>query len=196
MDSEQHNTIETLIKRAKAGDNSAIGELYEQYVERIYRYIAYRVPNTEVDDLTAEVFLKMIEGLPNFTYTGAPFEAWLYRIASARVADYYRKSKRENTKMPETMIDPHLQPEEFFQQAQEMDRIRQALQKLSDNEQTLLILRFVERRKHEDVAEIMGKSLAAVRTMQHRALTKLADLVDADGKERHYIRGEESDKPL
>lgn len=182
--------IKALITRAKTGDEQAIAALYERHVERIYRYIAYRVPDEEAEDLTAEVFLRMVDGIKEFEYTGAPFEAWLYRIASARVSDFYRRNQRENQEIPETIQDPHLQPEEFLQKQQEMTHVRWALQQLSEDEQNLLILRFVERLHHKEVAVIMGKSEGAIRTMQHRALLRLADLLEVSGKERHYLRGE------
>ena len=80
---------QALIERAQQGDPEAVAGLYRQHVQAIARYIAYRVPEAQVvEDLTAEVFLRMVEGLPGYRWTGAPFEAWLYRIAAARVADY------------------------------------------------------------------------------------------------------------
>ena len=82
------NSIEALIRRAQRGDSTAVTELYEMHVEQIYRYVAYRVPDNEAEDITSDVFINMVESLPSFTYTGAPFEAWLYRIASARIADF------------------------------------------------------------------------------------------------------------
>ncbi|MGJ3237966.1 MAG: sigma-70 family RNA polymerase sigma factor [Anaerolineae bacterium] len=181
---------EQLIERAKLGDKIAISTLYENHVDQIYRYIAYRVPETDAEDLTAEVFVRMVESLPRFTYTGAPFEAWLYRIAAARVADYYRKRNRQpQNELDETMSDDTPLPEEKLLAQQEQGQLRAALRLLSDEDQHILILRFVERKSHEEVAEIMGKNSAAIRTAQHRALKKLATHLNADGKERHYLRG-------
>jgi RNA polymerase sigma-70 factor (ECF subfamily) len=190
MPSLSDSDMKDLIERASRGDDAAISRLYEMHFERISRYVAYRVPDSEVEDITAGVFVRMLEGLPDFEYTGAPFEAWLYRIAQARVADFYRKRNRQR----EEDIPEHLQaegqlPEEKLLQAYEFASVRKALNQLSDNERDLLLLRFVERKSHRDVAEILDKSEAATRTMQHRALTKLADLLEADGKERHYLRG-------
>ena len=183
------NTEEEMIRRAKMGDEEAVSWLYQANVDRIYRYIVYRVPERDAQDITADVFIKMLEGLGNFTYTGAPFEAWLYKIAHARVADYHRKRGRDNEEVTEEFTDKSLQPEEFLLTKQEFKQVREALYKLSDTEQTILILRFVEQKSHDEVAEIVNKSHAAVRTMQHRALHKLAQYLQADAKERHYLRG-------
>ena len=83
------------------------------------------------------------------------------------------------------------QPEETLILNQEQQKIRDKLKNLGEEQQTLLILRFVERKSHEEVAEIMGKSLSAVKTMQHRALQRLAQLMGKEKKERSYLRGQD-----
>lgn len=190
--SNQHpKTTQKLIERAQSGDTEAITQLYEEHVDKIYRYIVYRVPDGDAEDITSDVFINMMEGLPKYTYSGVPFEAWLYRIANARVVDYYRKNKR--TKLVE--LDEYLksdvqQPEDTLILEQERHTIREKLQLLGEDQQTILLLRFVERKSHEEVALIMGKSITAVKTMQHRALHRLAKLMGKDKKERSYLRGE------
>lgn len=179
-----------LIERAKKGDKTAIGILYQQNVDKIFRYIAYRVPQQDAEDLTADVFTQMVKGISDFTYTGAPLEAWLYRIASTRIADYHRKKSRNKSEaIDDYLADKKPLPEENLLASQEQDRVREALTELSADDQQLLILRFVERKSHDDVAEIIGKSATAVRVAQHRALKRLAKLLNVRGKERHYLRG-------
>lgn len=192
MSSPSPNSIETIINRAKTGDSEAVTQLYEMHVELIYRYIAYRVPEHEAEDITSDVFINMVQSLPSFTYTGAPFESWLYRIASARIADYYRKkSRREHVELHEQLKSEQPQPEDTLISTQEQQLIRDKLKNLSSDQQTLLILRFVERKSHEEVAQILGKSATAVKTMQHRALQRLAQLMGKDKKERYYLRGQD-----
>ena len=186
------NSIETLINRAKVGESDAVTQLYEMHVDRIYRYIAYRVPEDDAEDITSDVFINMVQSLSTFTYTGAPFESWLYRIASARIADYYRKTKRtEHIELHEQYKSEQPQPEETLISSQEQQQIRDKLKSLSEDQQTLLILRFVERKSHEEVAQVLGKSVTAVKTMQHRALQRLAQLMGKDKKERYYLRGQD-----
>jgi RNA polymerase sigma-70 factor (ECF subfamily) len=180
-----------LIRRAQAGDTDAVASLYRQHVAAITRYVGYRVADEAVvEDLTAEVFLQMVEGLPRYRITGAPFEAWLYRIAAARVADYYRSAAREQPEAElETMRSSQPSLESRVQQHEELDALRAALRELSDEHQTILILRFVERKSHEEVALILNKSARAIATAQHRALKKLAEHLGTNKKGRHYIRG-------
>jgi RNA polymerase sigma-70 factor (ECF subfamily) len=183
----------TLIYRACDGDREAIAALYRAHVQAIYRYISFRVPDAALaDDLTAEVFLRMVEGLPRYSVNGAPFEAWLYRIAAARVADYYRRrNRRPQEPLSDQEPDRTVSPEGEIQSAEEKDELRAALRLLSDEHQDILLLRFVERKSHAEVAEMLGKSVSAVKSAQHRALTRLADLMGMDQKGRHYLRGEE-----
>ncbi len=186
------NTEKALIERAKMGDEAAVAQLYETHVDKIFRYIAYRVPDSDAEDITADVFVNMVQGLASFTYTGAPFESWLYRIASARIADFYRKNKKiQQLELDERLTTDLPKPEDKLILTQEQQELRRKLKQLGDDQQTLLILRFVERKSHEEVAKIMGKTVGAVKTMQHRALQQLAELMGKDKKERHYLRGQD-----
>jgi RNA polymerase sigma-70 factor, ECF subfamily len=183
--------IPQLVVEAQRGQRDAVAALYQAHVHRIYRYLYLRVPTTEdAEDLTAEVFLRMVELLPTYRVTGAPFEAWLYRIAAAKVADFYRARKRQPTHLlPEEVedaefaLDDALEPDEF------LPPLRRALAQLPQEQQDILVLRFVERKSHEEVAELLGKSVSAVKSTQHRALTRLTALLNQQGKIRHYLRG-------
>jgi RNA polymerase sigma-70 factor, ECF subfamily len=181
--------IHAIVLRATQGNRDAVAQLYELYAAMIYRYVAYRVSDrTDAEDLTAEIFVKMIEGLPRYRLTGAPFEAWLYRIASARVVDYRRRS-RIQYEIPETLGDNAPTPEEQLQDHQEIVTLRQALTFLSEEQQEILLLRFIERKSHQEVADIVGKSVTAVKSIQHRALIELTARLGSEAKVRHYLRG-------
>lgn len=184
--------VRQLVLRAQQGDAQAAGTLYTVFAPRVYRYVSYRTPTpTDAEDLTADVFIRMVRSLPTFQITEVPFEAWLYRIAAARVADFYRRAGRlPQIHLSEAMPSGDLIPEDEIQQRQLIDTVRQALLQLSDEHQTILILRFVERKSHEEVALILDKSMTAVKSAQHRALNHLAKLLGTDQKIRHYLRGE------
>ncbi len=183
--------IPALIAKAKRGDRSAVALLYEIHAQRIFRYVVSRVPTVaDAEDLTAEVFIRMVKGLPKYQVTGAPFEAWLYRIAASRVTDFYRRSgARPQTKLDESLRDGSPLPEEEILHRQTLDHLRAALQQLPEDHQTILILRFVERKSHEEVAQILGKSVPAIKSAQHRALLHLTELLGSSQKVRHYLRG-------
>lgn len=180
-----------LIERAKKGDSQAVSELYRAHAQAIYRYVAYRVPTTaDAEDITSEVFMGMLEGLPNYEIMSVPFEAWLYRIATHRIADFFRKkSRKQDIELHDTLANDAPLPEETMLNQQEFKRLRSALAYLTQEQQDVLILRFIENKSHQDVAEILDKSPSAVRTIQHRALVRLSQLLGADEKAKHYHRG-------
>jgi RNA polymerase sigma-70 factor (ECF subfamily) len=169
-----------LVKKAQTGDKAAVGTLYEIYVNTIFHYISYRVESDEVaEDLTADVFLRMVRALPEYHYTGAPFGAWLFRIASNRITDHYRENKRG----PSTPIHENYKSDtgEIYDQVEkeeEHNQLRKALANLSEDYQNIIILRFIKDMSHTEVAVATGKSEAAVRVTQHRALKALAVELD------------------
>ena len=183
--------LKQLIHQAQNGDRDAVAQLYETYAQAIYRYVVHRVPAVaDAEDLTAEVFVKMVEGLAQYRVTDVPFEAWLYRIAAARIADHYRRhARRPVADLSDDM--PGYEPlvEEQILEQQELGTLHDAMRQLSEEQQSVLILRFVERKSHEEVGRILNKSVAAVKTIQYRALIELADLLGSEKAVRHYLRG-------
>jgi RNA polymerase sigma-70 factor, ECF subfamily len=183
--------LKQIIHQAQNGDRDAVAQLYEIHAQAIYRYIVHRVPTTvDAEDLTAEVFVKMVEGLPKYHATDIPFEAWLYRIAAARVADYYRlHARRPVTDLSDDIPENEPHVEEEIVHEQELGSLHDAIQQLNHDQQTVLILRFVERKSHEEVGRILNKSESAVKTIQYRALIELAKLMGSEKEIRHYLRG-------
>lgn len=183
--------LQATVRRAQQGDQAAIAGLYEHYAPIIYRYVYYRVAETaDAEDLTAEVFVQMVRALPRYQWTGAPFDAWLYRIANARVVDFRRRQQRRPmVQISDTLEDTRPKPEDQVQQRMEIEALRVALRQLNDEQQHILVLRFVERKSHQEVAEILGKSMTAVKSAQHRALAQLVTAMGSEEKIRHYLRG-------
>lgn len=163
-----------LITRAQQQDRHAIGSLYEHYAQAIFHYISYRVETkTLAEDLTAEVFLRMIRRLPTYTYTGAPFGAWLYRIASNLIADHYRSKKEVLAEIPEDYQSDAVDPFDELSMREDQLRLKQAILSLSEEYQNVIILRFIKELSHTEVADIMDRSEGAVRVLQHRAIKAL-----------------------
>ncbi len=162
-----------LIRAAQRGDEQAFGELYNAYVHDIYRYILYRVGNSDTaQDLTAEVFLRVVEGLIRYQDRQIPLLAWLYRIAHARVIDYYRHTRRtgepDDIDAVELSADDDLDSDlmlTFHQQ-----KIHDAIRKLPSDQQQVILLRFIEGYNIQKTAEMLGKSQGAVKMIQRRAL--------------------------
>ena len=172
-----------LIERAKRYDQRAISELYKRHVQSIYRYIYYRVGDVTVaEDLTAEVFLRALEGLAGFTYRGVPFSAWLHRIAYARVMDHFRQqARRELLPLDERLVATGKGPQATVEARLDHEELQSAIAQLTTEQQQVVILKFVEGLSNAEVARILGKSEGAVKSLQHRALNSL----------QRIMRGEE-----
>jgi len=188
MSSQEEAVLSTeqeadLVARAKVGDETAISQLYRQYAPGIYGYIASRVGDPETgQDLTSEVFLGALEGLPRFEYRGVPFSAWLYRIAHNCIADHYRRQGRRPTVPLEDELLPAL--DGIVQLADERLRVEQvgkAIEQLSTEQHQVILLRFVAGFKLHEIAYVMDKSTAAVKMLQLRALTRLRQLIAQTG---------------
>ncbi len=168
-----------LVQRAIVRDAPAFAELYDRHVVRVYRHIYYLVNDArEAEDLTAQTFLKAWEAIDRYNERGAPIIAWLLRIAHNLAVSYLR-SKKEHRSLPETYVDQklHRNPEEALQQASDEESVRGAILGLRQEQRQVIILRFVEGLDYREVAEVVGKSIPAVRVIQHRALGKLRKLM-------------------
>lgn len=174
----------SLLAQAQRGDEEAFAALYQANVQQIYRYIYYRVNDPHMaEDLTSDVFTKAIEGLPRYQDTGTPFLAWLYRIAHARVIDHYRRQNRRPT---ENALDAQPLPievdmDERLLRRQAAQALREAIAQLTDEQQQVIILRFVEGYRIDAVAAQMGKKPNAIKALQHRAIRSLANRLQRSG---------------
>ena len=168
-----------LIARAKQGDEAAVGMLYRQHAPKIYGYVASRVGDSALaDDLTSEVFLRALEGLPGFEYRGISISAWLYRIAHDRIADHFRQQARR----PTIPLEGELLPAQGGIDREVDDRLRMeqlstAIERLTADQHQVILLRFTAGLKLQEIAYVMDKSTAAIKMLQLRALARLRQLV-------------------
>ena len=162
--------------QAKAGDSDAFAQLYDGYVERIYRYIYFRVSDDETaEDLTSQVFLKAWEHLDRYQPGESPFLAWIYRIARNQVIDYYRVHK-EFISLEEiaTLASDNQSVVEAVQILFDMKTVRDAMKYLTKDQQEVVVLKFIAGLSTEDIASMMKKREGAIRALQMRALQTLA----------------------
>jgi len=165
-----------LIARAKE-DAEAFSLLYERYVDRIYNYIYYRTGNHhDAEDLTARTFYRALKHFPRYVDRGAPFSAYLYRIAHNVVANWHRDTKRRQmVPLEETTLLALQREEPAFASDEQYERemLLAAVRRLPPDRQQLLILKFVEQMSNAEIAEVMGRSEGAIKSLYHRTLTAL-----------------------
>jgi RNA polymerase sigma-70 factor (ECF subfamily) len=177
-----------LIEAAQRGDTRAFAALYRAYVDKIYRYILYRVDTAETaEDLTSDVFVRVLEGLPGYQYRAVPLLVWLYRIAHDRVIDHYRRSKRSQRDEP--IDDLELSSDDDDLDAPLLaqyntQHILGAIRSLTDTQRQVIIFRFVEGYNLENTARLLGKTVDAVKAMQYRALQALGKALNEQGYRR------------
>lgn len=167
---------DALIQRAKK-DAEAFGELYERYVDRIYNYIFYRTGDAaEAEDLTARVFYRALGRIDEYQSRGAPFAAWLYRIAHNLVANWYRdRSRHKNIRLDDIagLAEGGAGPHHRAEQNEETRMLLRAIRKLPAERQQLLILKFGEELSNEEIARLMGRTEGAIKSLYHRTLVML-----------------------
>lgn len=170
-----------LVELAKT-DKDAFGEIYERYVERIYKYIYYRVGNKhDTEDLTSRVFFRALAHVESYEDRGVPFQAWLYRIAHNLVANHHRDRSRRKIIPLEEYITSGIfassedGPERITEDAEERERLLASIRRLPDDRQQLLLLKFVDRLSNVEIGEIMGRTEGAVKSLYHRTLLTLRE---------------------
>jgi len=176
-----------LIQRAQQGDPAAVGFIFQQHYQQIFRYLFYKVGGIEAaEDLTSEVFVRMMRGLTEYRHQGGSIQAWLFQIARNLSVDYFRSESHRNT----TYLDDTL-PAKNEDVETEVDRrltsaeLSQAISELPDDQRDVLILRFVIGLSIADVALIIQRSEDAVKGLQRRGLTALRHILRE--KENFYV---------
>jgi RNA polymerase sigma-70 factor (ECF subfamily) len=170
-------TDENAVARASAGDSEAFSFLYERNVSRIYNYIYYRIgSDADAEDITSRVFYRAFGHINTYVDKGVPFSAWLYRIAHNLIANWHRDTHRRKEVPLEDQIELPVKadhPERAMEKTQEVEQLLQGIRRLSPDRQQLLILKFVEDLSNAEIADIMGKSEGAIKSLYHRALIAL-----------------------
>lgn len=172
-----------LIERAKS-DPEAFGILYERYVGKIYNYMYYRVGNHyDAEDLTARTFYRAMNHIADYTPRGAPFSAWLYRIAHNLMANWHRDRQRHQEFPLEDAVlraEYGEEPHQISEREDEKYRLLAAIRNLPEDRQQLLILKFVEGLSNIEIGQLTGRSEGAVKSLYYRTLVSLRDVLDSD----------------
>jgi len=173
------------VKAAARGDEQAFADLYDTYLDNIYRFVYLRVEDQQTaEDITSNVFLRAWEKLGDYQFRGVPFRAWLFRIARNAVIDHYRT--RKETAPLEVVIntrdEQHLPVSQQVGLRIEAEGVMQSMQQLTEDQRNVLTLKLVHGLNTEEVAKTLGKRQGAVRALQMRGLQALAKIIKTDGE--------------
>ncbi len=168
---------QALLEKASRADTAALGEIYDRYADKIYAYIYHRVGQVELaEDLTGQVFMRMLEAIRNEQAWRTSFSGWLYRIAHNLVIDHYRRRSRA------TFVDideaPPIsttegEPSRSVQASMDREHLRAALNQLTEEQAQVITLRFLEDLSIAEVATLMNKNEGAIKALQYRAVLAL-----------------------
>lgn len=179
-----------LVERAKAGDREAFGELYDRYALFTYRHIHHLVRDHQgAEDLTAQTFLQALQAIGRYEQRGIPFQVWLLRIARNLTINHWRGRRfhipgsdglggEDSAPSPESFCEAKLREEEVWR----------AVEHLRGDQRQVIVLRFLDGLSYPDVAQVLGKSVGAVRVIQYRALSALRRALE-DGDLGHTRLG-------
>lgn len=173
---------QTLVERAQAGDTAAFAELYDAYSKKIVTYLRYHLNGRTdaAEDLAADVFVKALEKLHTYQFSGVPFSAWLYRIAHNHLIDYVRaQSKKQGVSLDECFAVDDPSAEQALEHTLTSFQLSGAYESLTEDQRQVITLRFLEDRSIADTARLMHKHEDAVKQLQVRALRNMRKVLAA-----------------
>jgi RNA polymerase sigma-70 factor (ECF subfamily) len=192
MSPEEVSAEALLVEQARR-DPAAFGVLYERYVDRIYGYIYHRVGNVqEAEDLTARTFYRALDNLESYEDRGAPFAAWLFRIAHNLMANWHRdRSRRRFLSLDRLWGHSGGQdsPEQQVEQAETHEALWSAISRLPEERRNLLLWKFGSQMSNLEIGELMNKSESAIKSLYFRTLASLRQDLEARGWAGHDANG-------
>ena len=172
--SEQQKAI---LERASRADPDALTQLYDEYADKIFSYIYHRVGQAQLaEDLTGQVFTKMLEAIRANRAWRSSFSGWLYRIAHNLVIDHYRRRQRAtyiNLEDAPPLTATEGDPLRSVEARLDSEDLRVAIGKLTEEQAQVITLRFIEEMSIAEVAAIMEKTEGAIKALQYRAVLAL-----------------------
>ena len=181
---EEHVETWGLVRLAQGGDGEAFGQLYDRYVDTVYRFIYYRVNDRALaEDFTSETFLRALRRISTISYQGRDIGAWFVTIARNIVLDHVKSARHrlEITTADTIESDDRApSPEDAVLDSLSSQRLMAAVKQLGDEQRECVMLRFIQGFSVSETAAVMGKNDGAIKALQHRAVRKLAELVGSE----------------
>jgi RNA polymerase sigma-70 factor, ECF subfamily len=179
-------TVMDIVNRAQQGDADAFGELYDRYVDVVYRYVQYRVANAALaEDLTSETFLRALRRIGSYTWQGRDFGAWLVTIARNLIADHFKSGRYRMEVATSDLVEAGADraqegPEGEVLASLTNETLLEAVKQLNAEQQECIALRFLQGMSVAETAQIMGKNEGAIKALQYRAVKSLSRLLPQD----------------
>jgi RNA polymerase sigma-70 factor (ECF subfamily) len=179
-------TVMDIVARAQGGDADAFGELYDRYVDVVYRYVYYRVSNVSLaEDLTSETFIRALRRISSYTWQGRDFGAWLVTIARNLIADHFKSGRYRLEVATSDLVEAGADrreegPENEVLATITNEALLEAVKTLGAEQQECISLRFLQGMSVAETAAIMGKNEGAIKALQYRAVKSLSRLLPED----------------
>jgi RNA polymerase sigma-70 factor (ECF subfamily) len=183
LSADELKVEEDLVRRAQHS-REAFGELYELYYARIFNYSLRRTASVTLAlDITSATFLKALKEISKFRWRDVPFAAWLYRVASNEINDYYRHRgvREESIEDVAHLVDATKFSDEIAEAEEEMGKheeymkLHSKVAALPQKYQEVIALKFFEKKKIREMVKILGKKEGTIKSLLHRGLEKLRE---------------------
>lgn len=171
-----------LVQRAQALEERALADLYSTYYPRVYNYAFLHLGDIQAaEDLASEAMLKVLESISKFRFKGAPFSAWVFRIARNKLIDLHRRRKRRGeVDLTQPLAAMQISPDVLAERALARGQLHLALKYLTEQQRQVIVLKFIEGLDNASIARILGRGEGAIKSLQHRALNSLRRIMSGE----------------
>ncbi|MBN1886816.1 MAG: sigma-70 family RNA polymerase sigma factor [Thermoflexales bacterium] len=171
---------QALLRRARQFDQQALGEIYDTYSPRLYRYAMRLLGEVDLsEDCVAETFSRFLHALHGGGGPTDYLQAYLYRVAHNWITDRWRRQPLPPVPLEDELYaDAEAEPSQAVAQHMERERVRAALAHLTPEQRQVIVLKFLEGWENERIARTLGKPVGAVKALQHRAIASLRRVLD------------------
>lgn len=165
-----------LVRQFQVGQVTCFGQLYDQYIEKVYAFIYYRTRHQETaEDITSLVFTKALEHLPTFSPDAGTFQAWLYRIARNAVIDHYRTSRQTDPLESAFHVGQEDAAMHGLDDRESLRQIRELLHEFTPEQRDVVLLRVWDGLSYREIGQILGKSEDSCKMLFSRTIRKIRD---------------------
>ena len=192
MDNDSKTADDSQLIAEARSDRAAFVQLYRRHYDAVFRYCVHRLFERQIaEDVTSDVFLRVVENIHRFKGNEQQFRNWLYRIATNAVNNYLRKTARRNRLLKVACEQANSQVADCGESSDKLALLREAVFALKPRYQTIITLRFFENLKLTEIAEVLASSPGTIRSQLARALVKLRKVLAREFTEKSEVNENE-----